>query len=435
MANYKKYITILFLFLTFSFATHAYSAAAEKWEYDVIPDQTQRLQVTGHKVDQYGFAVNDYEYKTKIDPKTAVNRTKMGTVGMNRLLKVTGWGILGNAALQSLLEAVDWVIDPEAQSIWRYKKDNVIDYSCSGNIFSNGRWYEAKWAAPNVSPVACPKEAADNFLEKKSLSDFSGFEYKFIAWVSEPDFNKNLDGWTKRFYFTTPWGQDIANVSAEKGELAAPTQKEELTPEQLADYVNHTHSDYSNPDLAPKLAPKYSPDIASDLWKPANPFEEQNSPTVKEVEKELEKANPTPKDDKIKENQPDPETGSKSFSLPSFCSWATKVCEFADFIKKEYQAVRDVVVNYFKEPVVSDKDNELEFNDPTDDITDTSVSFSSSCPQPIVLADFNFHGIPIHWQLDFSAWCDSLSTYLKPIVIAMASFSAVLILGGVRENG
>ena len=53
----------------------------------------------------------------------------------------------------------------------------------------------------------------------------------------------------------------------------------------------------------------------------------------------------------------------------------------------------------------------------------------------IVLADFNFHGIPIHWELDFTAWCDSLSTYLKPIVIAMASFSAVLILAGVRENG
>lgn len=373
VANSGRKALLISFFITFFLflfnPVSAYASAAEKWEYDVTPDQSQRLQLTGHKVDQYGSAVNDYQYKTKIDPKTVANRSKMGTVGMNRLLKVTGWGILGNAALQSLLEAVDWVIDPEAQSIWRYKKDNVTDYSCSGNIFSNGRWYEAKWAAPNVSPVACPKEAADNFLEKKSLSDFSGFEYKFISWVNEQDFNKNQDGWTKRFYFTTPWGQDIANVSAEKGDLAAPTQKEELTPEQLADYVNQTHSDYSNPELAPKLAPKYSPDIAPDLWKPANPWEYDNSPTVNEVKKELEKASPEPKDDKIKENEPDPVTGAKSFSLPAFCSWATVVCEFVDWFKKD-------------EPQENEEDETpQEIN--VGQLNTTTFRATAGCPQPI----------------------------------------------------
>jgi hypothetical protein len=32
--------------------------------------------------------------------------------------------------------------------------------------------------------------------------------------------------------------------------------------------------------------------------------------------------------------------------------------------------------------------------------------------------------------MDFSQWCDVLSTIIKPIVIAMASLSAVLIVSG-----
>ena len=159
--------------------------------------------------------------------------------------------------------------------------------------------------------------------------------------------------------------------------------------------------------------------------------------------------------DTTPKNPSDPAAGDTiKLNFPVFCTWAPLVCEAAqtainfpktitewytstktafteayDFAKTKVQEFSDI----FKDE--QQTDTELEFNEPTDDITDTSVSFASSCPPPIVLADFNFHGIPIHWELDFTAWCDSLSTYLKPIVISMASFSAVLILGGVRENG
>src|SRR5690606_12052887 len=76
--------------------------------------------------------------------------------------------------------------------------------------------------------------------------------------------------------------------------VPTPQQKEYLTHEALADYANKSHSDYAKPELAEKLNPMYSPNIASDLWKPSNDWEKENSPTVKEVNDQLNKTNPEP---------------------------------------------------------------------------------------------------------------------------------------------
>lgn len=337
----RKALLISFFIIFFIFLFNpvsAYASAAEKWEYDVVPDQNQKLQVTGHKVDQYGNAANDYQYKTKIDPKTAVNRTKMGTVGMNRLLKVTGWGILGNAALQALLEAVDWVIDPAAQSIWRNKKPSD-SMNCSYTYNEGGKTYFYKFKGA-TDLFLCPLEAAKSIVQEEAVSNQYAVKNsgKFERWTL---FNVDLQF---KFEYSYQFKPEIQNgktvyfetsLAVVKTKIEAPTPaREYLSPEQLADYANHTHPDYSKPDLAPKLEPKYNPQIAPDLWKPANPWEYDNSPTVDEVKKELEQEQPEPKDDKIKENEPDPETGGKSFSLPAFCSWAVTVCEFIDWTKK-----------------------------------------------------------------------------------------------------
>ncbi len=154
-----------------------------------------------------------------------------------------------------------------------------------------------------------------------------------------------------------------------------------------------------------------------------------------------------------------PEAGTDiKINFPVFCSWAPIVCEAAqtaisfpktltnwwntsttsisdswNWTKARYESAVTSISEFFSEE--TNTDTELEFNDPTDDITDTTISFSDQCPAPITLADFNYHGIQQKWEMDFTGWCDVLTTYFKPIVIAMAGFSAVLIVSGVRENG
>jgi len=431
MANHSKFIKLLLSFVIaispIFIINNAYAGAAEKWEYDVIPDQSQTLKIKGHKVDQYGAAVNDYDYNTKIDPKTPANRTKMGTVGMGRLLKVTGWGLLGAAALEALLDSVGWIMDPESQSIWRNKKTPPGSVGCVVVSGSGGKILQFVTGDINpvsIEPTPCPIDAAQKVIAKLQ-SQFPTWKFEFAGWISYPtnivpgtrlDFNVKT---------TIPENSPSLNFYSIKAELAPeseqkPQEKEVLTPEALADYANHTHPDYSNPELAPKLEPKYSPEIQTDLWKPSNPWEDANSPTVQEVKKKLDEAPPEPKTDP--EVTPNPDTGG--LKIPPFCTYAAPVCEFIKDIK-----------DVFKDEPLDDTALDIQ-PDNTQEI-DTQVSFSSQCPAPINLANFSYHGISQSWTVDFSKFCYVFATYLKPVVISIGAFSAVLIVSGVgvRENG
>ncbi|AZN69120.1 hypothetical protein DX910_13570 [Acinetobacter haemolyticus] len=374
----KKIIAILLLIFSFTYSSTIYASAAEKWEYDVIPDQNQKLKVKGHKVDQYGDAVNDKKYTTTIDPKTTTNRQKMGKVGMNRLLKVTGWGTLGYEALKALLEAVDWVIDPEAQSIWRHKKNDHTGVTCSYTQNYQGKVYSVVYKDSYGDFHSCPLEAALHRIEyhyttsANSIVEGSG---RFLRWDTT-DFSIGVQ-YFYADYLIKPGlpnaGQRVEirqSVNAARDKEIIP-DKEILTEQDLADYANRTHKDYSNPELAPKLNPKYNPSIQTDLWKPSNKFEEENSPTVEEAIKQLEVANPDSKDDTIKENEPNPETGEKSFSLPAFCNWATAVCDFFDWMKQEPE--KDPEQN------LPDVDDKGIFSK----TFDFSFSLSSQCPPDI----------------------------------------------------
>lgn len=324
-----KIIICLTLVYTPFFAN---ASAAEKWEYEPVMKDLN-IHVKGYKVDQYGNAVNDYEYNTKIDPKTTTNRQKMGTVGMGRLLKTSGWGLLGSVALEALLEAVDWIIDPEAQSIWRNKSGGGGDsFNCIYLTKIHDGTTQIKEFYSNDDKSNCPYDIALKRLEYRLKTTYANMPYikelKFVEW------NPALTPDTTNFRFKfSIHRSDTSNVSYEYLDVPyknvdykppQPVEKEYLTPEQLADYANKTHPDYADPQLAPKLEPHYSPKIAEDLWKPSNPWEEVNSPTVQEVQKKLDQAQPEPKKDA--EIKPNPETGGSV--LPKFCDWAAPVCEF-----------------------------------------------------------------------------------------------------------
>lgn len=397
-----KYLLLFFLILS----SNIYAGALDLWKYQ--PElKNMNIDLTGRKVDALGNAANDSVYKRTIDPKVGAARTAQGRVGMNRLLKVSGWGLLGAAALQSLLEAVDWVIDPATQSIWRNKPSSGPGVNCSGTMFFNGRFYDVKWEGAGSGLKNCPIEAAEAFLKAKKELDPLHFNYTFIRWGE--DVNPNIEGWAKRFYFTTPWGEDYASVGAVKQEPSnLPQDREVMTPEVLSDYVNRTHPDYADPKLAPKLEPKWNPKLAPDLWTPANPFEETNSPTVQIAKQELDKANPTSPDPEVK---PNPDTGG--LTLPSFCDWAKVIC---DFVKDDKDS--------------DDPDKPLPDTSILDQQFDTNFSMSGTCPADpqIQIANYTM-------TLPFHKICDFFS-YLKIGIITAASLmSCWIVTGAIRGTG
>lgn len=412
-----KYIIYFVLFFSSSFL---YAGAAEKWEYEPKMKDLN-IEVKAHKVDQFGDAVNDYEYNTKVDPKTVANKTKMGSVGIARLLKSNLYSALGNYALEQLLNAVDWVIDPDAQSIWR-NKPNTPEYT---TCFDGKYLFRAQNGIENI----CPDLAIEAFW--KSVSD-SSVQYKFKKWQTTPS-EIIIDKKGLQILYTVTSTTSSGTVDNPNQTLVykenpnykpSSQEKEYLTPEALADYANHTHPDYTDPKRAPALEPKYSPEIAEKLWKPGNEWEYENSPTVQEVKKELEKSDPTPKDDSIKENEPDPETGQNSWSLPKACDWFPKACSYFDWMREE--------------PEQDNEDTEVEVNDLEIPDIDTSIlKAAGQCP-----ADFSY-AFPLPFggtytiSYSYATVCYWFSK-LYYIVISVAwivAYKIVTGVGGTKQDG
>ena len=390
-----------FLFLA-TYSSFSHAGAAEKWEYDVIPDQSQTLKIKGHKVDQYGAAVNDYDYNTKIDPKTAPNRTKMGNVGFGRLLKMTGWGLLGSAALQGLLQSVDWILDPEAQSIWRYKK-NPADSSCTAFYCDLDLKIDVVDSSNNPFYSTQTAEAEVERLTGRKRSDY---DYRWQGIYSPAGTLIRLD----LSLYIKGTNSTLGKYAYGTPQTKPDKEKEYLTPEDLADYANHTHKDYLDPRLAPKLEPKYSPSIQTDLWKPSNPWEDANSPTVQEVKKKLDEAPPEPKTDP--ELTPNPETGG--MTLPSFCTWAASVCEYFKWAKQEPE---------IDEPLLPMQ--ELDVKEINKELIQISAS---NCPADISI---NFDGLPfgivINESVAMQPYCDKLEP-LKYVFQLITFVLCVMIL-------
>jgi hypothetical protein len=406
----NRLLALIFSIYVILTPTITYAGAAELWKYEpTLKDMN--IKVTGHKVDALGNAVNDAKYTRTIDPKVGAARTAQGTVGMGRLLKTSGWGLLGYAALEGLLNAVGWVIDPASQSIWRNKQSDQPSYgSCYGGKYL--------FRAGSGQFTTCPMETIEKYWASASKPRI---KYEFLRWQATPDDVLIYKTQSRITYVVLSTVDGVKSESPDQSlqykdnpdYKPDPAPKEVMTPDILSDYVNRTHPDYADPNLAPKLEPKWNPQIAPDLWTPANKFEETNSPTVQIAKKELDNANPTSPDPEVK---PNPDTGG--MTLPSFCDWASVVCDF--------------VKDFSKEP--DNENNELDLDNPVEAEPDSNISFSTACPAKIPLT-FNWNGSTLDFSFDFTIWCQSISTFVYPIVVALGSLHALYIVAGVRQDG
>ena len=128
---------------------------------------------------------------------------------------------------------------------------------------------------------------------------------------------------------------------------------------------------------------------------------EKTAEAIKESTKEITK--------KMDEAKP------KDFELPAFCSWASKVCDFIDWVKKDPEQPQDGDSN------LVEPDNEPSFN--IDDYANKSyVQFSGECPAPPV---FNIFGGQITFPMDIICkGCEQMSW----VFVAFAWLRAVMIV-------
>lgn len=135
---------------------------------------------------------------------------------------------------------------------------------------------------------------------------------------------------------------------------------------------------------------------------------EKTAEAIKESTKEIT--------DKMEQTKP------KDFELPAFCSWASKVCDFIDWVKVEPD-VQDTPVPTDNTPLKNPSEFDKDY-----------VSVVAQCPPDVVRA-IPLPGQSFNLVFGMSPVCDFASTYLRPVIIFLAYIYGALSIGNAFKVG
>ncbi|WP_228247955.1 virulence factor TspB C-terminal domain-related protein [Acinetobacter haemolyticus] len=444
---FKKILPIIISFFIiytpyFAFAATRPSAKPTIWQIvyatpkktnilDDVVDATNLndvVEATGRKLDYDRTPVDNKVYKARVNPRIPETKKAIGSTAMKKLLKVSGYGYLATEALNQLLKGIDWVIDPEAQSIWRYKRtDNNDGVTCSYTQTYQGKVYSVVYKDSYGDFHSCPLEAAKHRIEYHEETQFRQVEKgsgRFLRWDTT-DFSQGV----QYFYADYIVKEGLQNAGQRTPELRQSVnavrdkeiigEKEILTDDALADYMLGTHKDFQDQKYKDKLPKPNTWTGVAQVFKPENRFEEENSPTVKIAQHELDQSLPESEDTTVKPTEPDPNTGEKGFTLPAFCSWASAVCEHFKWVKDDTGLpARD--------------ESDLEIDQPFEE-KNIGLNVSPQCPAP-TFQTITLHGVTAQVKTSDYTYICQLDWLIKPFTIGFATVLACFILFGFHRG-
>lgn len=434
MGRYQKYIAILLMFSVYMMPFNARAAGLNGWTL-------QNPIAKGASVAYDGLKNVIINGKNVVKTSTALI-----TPTSIQVAKVLGKGVAGFAlsvAVEQLLGQVDWILDPENNRII-YKKTSKIEdfgFGCYGaSSFSSTlqtilNTCNASLGMTDVKLTSKGQETLDKALASMQIGNIKTIEVEVS--VARPNDTPaivtmlisvkkigEVKDQEKYLPLPTVANQVITNAESEDNAKAIPAQV--ATTAAAADVVNEAAKD----DV--KARP-----IVNQLEANANTKTEADANTANGTQTQ----NPTK-----------PNTTDLSLEFPTFCGWAPQVCEAAQTVisfpqtlinwwdtanSKADSWVKSVseawtaVKDWVKEP---EKDiTEIDLDNPVQTEPDTKISFSTACPAKIPLT-FNWNGQTLDFSFDFSIWCESISTYVFPIVVALGSLHALYIVAGVRQD-
>ena len=340
-----------------------------------------------------------------------------------KVLARGGAGYALSVAVEQLIGAVDWVLDPSNNRIVYTEtatREVLNRVSCE---------YKAK-KQNKRGKITSEKEVISGTTYVKCFNDGAYWD----AFV-QGALDSVIEVETEEKYLPLPVVAQKVISNAENGD----TNAQVATTAAAADIVAEAESDNT------KARPIATQAEANAETKPADEDAAANANTGA--------ATATPQADPVTGEQAPPTDISLEF--PVFCNWAPTICEaaqvvisfpntltgwyndtktkaeeWASSIANSWAAVKDWATTE-KQP----EPTELEIPQPEQQTVDTDVSFNASCPAPYTLASFTAFGSSHNWTIDFSDMCSAITTFVRPVVIAMGALSAALIVGGVRDNG
>ena len=382
--------------------------------------------------------INGADYIKKGTAKITPNAAQVAKV-----LRGGAAGYALSIAVEQMLGAVDWVLDPANNAI-KYKEGQKNDGSLSPK-------FQYRCAVTPKVIANTTTECGQIYLDKQP-AHLVGFT-EVVSCQKPSKLNDDFS-----CTFRNPNGQTsnyISGRAVTRTEAMPEEEQEKSIPlDAVAQQV------ISNANAGDTHAQAATTAAAADIVAEAETDSTKARPIVQQLEAS---AQTTPKDETAADNAgtatgestANPETGATDLKLefPVFCNWAPSVCEAAQVVISFPQTltnwwetattqVKDWATSISeawtatKEWFKSEPEQETELPDPPDpiEVTDTEFHFDSSCPAPMTLANFSYHGHQQNWEVDFSGLCSSLETFVKPVVIAMGALTAVYIVSGTRDD-
>ncbi|OCY92131.1 virulence factor TspB C-terminal domain-related protein [Acinetobacter pittii] len=442
MGRYKKYLTILLMFsihmMPFN-AVRASTVAGEGWSVSKRLVQGATTFYDGTK----NIVLNGKNYAAK---GTAAITPAAGQV--SKMIVRTGAVLAVDLAIKALLGSVDYVMDPANNRVKYFvvgdpsdPKDPSVQYYYQTGAFGVTKYFSSNSAAATDQ---CTRNAQGYGWILVSATPYNWTtsevgmrDAKCVIKRSPTDANETFNWGYQRVL--NPAYNPNAQPQKEEKYLPYDAVASQILNDAVADkaegkaYVSSVADTALEQDEQKQIVP--STDVINQL------NNTQALPTNNTAT-----GTSTPTTGTGDPTAPTAPPSDITLNFPVFCDWAPTVCSAAQTVisfpqtmttwwetgKKSASETWTEVKNWFKEP--ENTDNTLDLDVQSEPEPNTQISFSTSCPAKIPLS-FSWNGQTLDFSFDFTIWCESISAFVYPIVVALGALHALYIVSGVRENG
>lgn len=434
MVNNKSLIVLVFVLCLNLVSSNVYAANVGGWSL-------------GSPIAQGASAVVNGTKTVIINGASVIkNSTAKITPPASSVAKVLAKGAAGYAlsvAVQQLLGAVDWVLDPANNQI-KYTDPNApidpdspaLEYYYTYTLWGANKKFSSLneacllafktggWAGRDIPPL--PK-GYGCYLAGNAIYAYGppGTFGQIGSKVANPAYDPEAeDDREKSIPLDTVAAQVISNAAA------GDTHAQQAIVAAAQDIINEAETDNTK----------------------ARPIVNQLEGNAETATDETATGEATPKADPVTAEQAPPLDLSLEF--PVFCGWAPIVCEAAQTVitfpntltewwetgkskAEEWALSISEAWTAAKEWATKEKDSEdteVDVEELDLEAESVDINLASGCPAPVVFIDSDFYGQPFKIEFSFDGFCSILSDWVRPILISLGAFIAALILGGVKVN-
>ncbi|MDY0842761.1 virulence factor TspB C-terminal domain-related protein [Acinetobacter radioresistens] len=430
----KKFLSVFFAFtLYFNLITQASAASLGGWSLGSPVASGASAIVNGTKEIILNGASKIAKGTAKITPNAA------------QVAKVLRGGVAGYAlsvAVEQLLGAVDWVLDPANNQIVYYKEPTTTDpqkneqymwkFDGSGVFTDLTLSYGLSAEAVCNAVLGASSNRSPWFYDKVRVSSKSASLIVCYLSSTKTSFNGNIT---------------VLRVANPAYDPTAESERDEksIPLETVAQKV------ISNAAGGDASAQQAITAAAQDVINEAENDTAKAAPIVQQLEasKAIEAENTATGEQT--QNPEKPNVTDISLEFPAFCGWAPTVCEAAQTVisfpitltswwntanQKADSWANSISQSWAeaKEWATSEKneDTELDIPDQEQPDIDTDIAFGGMCPDDRQ-AEINMGVGVIKMPISYEPICTTVST-AKPVLIFVGFFVAALIIGGVKTE-